>query len=86
MQYGENNLTKYRGANLLLCSYKHKYNNLSENAKKHLKVDMGELEKLAVNVLVDQGYSDIVNQDLLKKYRSSKDSVQKHRRQNPNTK
>lgn len=68
MQSGEDKLDKYRGANLLLCSYVNKYNNLSENAKKHLNVNMNDLEEMAVNVLVNQGHSDIVDKDLLKKY------------------
>jgi uncharacterized membrane protein len=61
-------LDQYRGANLVLCSYLTKYDNLSENAKKHLNVDMNELEKLAIETLIAQGHTDILNRDLLKKH------------------
>jgi len=68
LMHSDNELDEYTGANLILCSYINKYNNLSENAKKHLNVDMNELEKLAVNILVNQGHSKLVKVDLLKKY------------------
>jgi len=68
LMYSDDKLEKYRGANLLLCSYINKYNHLSENAKRHLNVDINDLEKMAVETLVEQGYSRIVKDDLLKKY------------------
>ena len=69
MIYGDK-LSKYRGACYILESHLSKYNNnLSENAKKHLDVDINELERKAVEVLVEQGHSDIVKKDLLKKYK-----------------
>jgi hypothetical protein len=68
MQSGEDKLDKYRGAGYILENYRHKYKNLSENAKKHLNVNMNDLEEMAVNILVNQGHSDIVEKDLLKKY------------------
>jgi hypothetical protein len=52
----------------MLRSYLNKYENLSENSKKHLNVDINDLEKLAVNVLFNQGHSDIIGMDLLRKY------------------
>jgi len=64
----EDSLDEYTGANLILCSYINKYDNLSKNAKKHLNMDMNELEKMAVNILVNQGHSKLVKVDLLKKY------------------
>ncbi len=64
----DNKLNQYTGANVVLCSYLTKYENLSENAKRHLNENINELEKLAVNVLVNQGHSKIVKVDLLKKY------------------
>ncbi|MFH1503492.1 MAG: hypothetical protein ABIE36_02455 [Candidatus Diapherotrites archaeon] len=64
----DNKLNQCTGANAVLCSYLPKYENLSENAKRHLDEDTNELEKLAVNVLVNQGHSKFVKVDLLKKY------------------
>lgn len=81
----DNSLKQYRGANLILCSYLSKYNNLSDNAKKHINENINELEKMAVKILVDQGHSNIINEDLLKKYRYSSSTIKKFR-QNPNTK
>ena len=66
-------LDAYRGANLLLFSYLTKYNNLSENAKRHLHENINDLEKMAVSILVNQGHSDIVQEELLKKYGYSVD-------------
>ena len=70
-------MDQYMGANLILCSYINKYNNLSENAKMHLRENINELEKKAVKVLVEQGHSKIVEKELLKKYGYSSASVDK---------
>lgn len=64
----EDSLDKYISAACVLCSYINQYNDLSENEKKHLDVDIGDLEKLAVNILVNQGHPKLVGVDLLKKY------------------
>jgi hypothetical protein len=63
-----NRLSQYTGANCILCSYLAKYDNLSENAKRHLNENINDLEEMAVKTLVDQGYSNIVKENLLKKY------------------
>jgi uncharacterized membrane protein len=76
MSSGDDSL-KWAGANYVLNSYINKYSNLSENAKNHLNENINDLEKMAVKIVVEQGYSDIINQELLKKYGYSKISGDK---------
>lgn len=64
----EDKMDKYTGASLLLSKYIQDYDTLTDYSKEHLNVDMNELEKLAVNILVNQGRSGLVKIDLLKKY------------------
>lgn len=64
----KDSLDQYTGANLILCAYINKYNNLSENAKIHLNENINQLEKKAVEVLVELGQSKLVDKNLLKKY------------------
>jgi len=66
-------LDEYTGANYLLYSSLSKYNQLNNKARKFLNInitciDINDLEKLAVNILVNQGHSKLVKVDLLKKY------------------
>jgi hypothetical protein len=68
MNYCTDRLDKYRGATTFLTSLFNKYDNLSENAKKHLNVNISELEKLAVDTLVKEGYEDTLNKETLEKF------------------
>lgn len=68
MENGSYPLDKYRGATHLLDSYLAKYNNLSANAKNHLKVNINELEARAIKILFEQGHLKMVKEDLAKKH------------------
>ena len=65
------NLGKYRGANILLGSTINKYNSLDKKVRELFYIDVDNLEKKAVEILVNQGYSKIVPEKLLKKYKNT---------------
>jgi hypothetical protein len=59
---------KYRAASVILKSSLPKYNKLSEEIKEILDVDIGKLEKKAVDILFNSVYRDMVSSELLEKY------------------
>lgn len=67
MYYGDQ-LSQYRGANYLLCSFLAKYNLLDKKSKDSLHIDVNNLERKAVEILVNQGHNKLVENELLKKY------------------
>jgi folate-dependent phosphoribosylglycinamide formyltransferase PurN len=68
LMYSDEVLDRYRGANTILNSAIHKYKNFDEEHKKQLNIDVNELERKAVKILVDDGYPQIVSKELLEKY------------------
>jgi hypothetical protein len=78
-------MQKCTGAELVLNYYTERYNVLNDDAKKYVGINANELEKMAVDILVEQGHSKLVKDSLLKKYEYSPSTTKKYR-QNPNTK
>lgn len=59
---------QYKAADDVLNNYLPEYEKLSENEKKNLNVNTNELERIAVKTLVEQGHSDIISKERLKKF------------------
>jgi len=63
-----NNIEKCNAAGLFLSYWIKNYDLLDTEGKQSIKVDLSDLEKKAVDILVENGKSDEVSKDLLEKY------------------
>jgi vacuolar-type H+-ATPase subunit C/Vma6 len=59
---------RYRGASVMLNSSIPKYNKLPEEIREIMNVDIGQLERKAVEILFNSGNKDMISEALLQKY------------------